>query len=214
MSTYYSNVLIASRPAIITTTYNIAIICAGHINKNEGAKSVYRGLGSIDITAAFRFVLEVFSTNVPGIRGIRSRKSNYDQFERNPLFATLDNSGRIQFLSEDEYLEIAKDPSENYIITEGKKSFCVHPFLRRQRYNSISDLFLYVVIPVTIDFSDYQYAGRSSAASPQCGAFWGCIGLHYSNTGADVLIIFDQSGMDKVCGVSPSLLRRFPGAHR
>ncbi len=100
---------------------NIAIICVGHINKNEGAKSVYRGLGSIDITAAFRSVLEVFSTKVPSIRGIRSIKSNYDQFERNPIFAKLDDSGRIQFISEDEYLEIAEDISEDFSVSHTTK---------------------------------------------------------------------------------------------
>ncbi len=36
-----------------------AIVCIGHNNKASGAKSLYRGLGSIDIAATARSVLTV-----------------------------------------------------------------------------------------------------------------------------------------------------------
>ena len=43
--------------AIVRT--GAAIVLIGHLNKNGGSKSVYRGLGSIDIPAAARSVLTV-----------------------------------------------------------------------------------------------------------------------------------------------------------
>ena len=39
--------------------FGCAIILIGHMNKNTGAKAAYRGLGSIDLTAAARSVLLV-----------------------------------------------------------------------------------------------------------------------------------------------------------
>ena len=41
------------------TVYNCAIVLIGHMNKREGAKSLYRGLGSIDVVAAARSILQV-----------------------------------------------------------------------------------------------------------------------------------------------------------
>ena len=39
--------------------YHCAIVLIGHMNKNSGSKSSYRGLGSIDFQAAARSVLIV-----------------------------------------------------------------------------------------------------------------------------------------------------------
>ena len=41
------------------STYDCAVVLIGHMNKKEGQKSLYRGLGSIDLTAAARSVLLV-----------------------------------------------------------------------------------------------------------------------------------------------------------
>ena len=41
------------------TTYNCAFVLIGHLNKKEGGKDLYRGLGSIDVVAAARSVLQV-----------------------------------------------------------------------------------------------------------------------------------------------------------
>lgn len=40
-------------------TYNCAIILVGHMNKKEGSKDLYRGMGSIDMVAAARSVLHI-----------------------------------------------------------------------------------------------------------------------------------------------------------
>ena len=39
--------------------YDCAIVLIGHLNKKEGTKGLYRSLGSIDVVAAARSVLQV-----------------------------------------------------------------------------------------------------------------------------------------------------------
>lgn len=41
------------------TGYDCAIVLIGHLNKKEGSKGLYRSLGSIDVVAAARSVLQV-----------------------------------------------------------------------------------------------------------------------------------------------------------
>lgn len=50
---------VMSRLASLAHGYQCAIVLIGHMNKNMGTKSSYRGLGSIDLTAAARSVLVV-----------------------------------------------------------------------------------------------------------------------------------------------------------
>lgn len=54
-----------------------AIILVGHMNKNGGGKGIYRGLGSIDFTAAARSVILVGRVkDAPNIRALLHIKSN------------------------------------------------------------------------------------------------------------------------------------------
>ena len=41
------------------STYDCAIVLIGHMNKREGTKELYRSLGSIDVIASARSVLQV-----------------------------------------------------------------------------------------------------------------------------------------------------------
>jgi len=50
---------VMKRLATVAESTGAAIVLIGHLNKNGGGKSVYRGLGSIDIPAAARSVLTV-----------------------------------------------------------------------------------------------------------------------------------------------------------
>lgn len=47
------------RLSLWASTYDCAIVLIGHLNKKEGSKGLYRSLGSIDVVAAARSVLQV-----------------------------------------------------------------------------------------------------------------------------------------------------------
>lgn len=59
------------------TTYGCAVILVGHMNKNEGKKNLYRGLGSIDVAATARSVLQIErDTEDTSIRHVLQIKNN------------------------------------------------------------------------------------------------------------------------------------------
>lgn len=56
--------------------YDCAIVLIGHLNKKEGSKGLYRSLGSIDVVAAARSVLQVErDTENPDIRIVHQIKT-------------------------------------------------------------------------------------------------------------------------------------------
>ena len=57
--------------------YDCAIVLIGHLNKKEGSKGLYRSLGSIDVVAAARSVLQVErDTENPNIRIVHQIKNS------------------------------------------------------------------------------------------------------------------------------------------
>lgn len=50
---------ILGRLSVVAAKYNCAVVLVGHMNKAAGNKNIYRGLGSIDITAIARSVLMI-----------------------------------------------------------------------------------------------------------------------------------------------------------
>ncbi len=70
-----------------------AIILVGHLNKNEGGKALYRGLGSIDIAAAARSILMVSKPNEDEdkVRKIAQVKSNLAPTGKPLLFSLIRN---------------------------------------------------------------------------------------------------------------------------
>lgn len=59
------------------TAYDCAIVLIGHLNKKEGTKGLYRSLGSIDVVAAARSVLQVErNPENPSIRLVRQIKNS------------------------------------------------------------------------------------------------------------------------------------------
>lgn len=52
---------IMRRLSMLAEVYNCAVVLVGHLNKKETSKDLYRSLGSIDIIAAARSVLQVES---------------------------------------------------------------------------------------------------------------------------------------------------------
>jgi archaellum biogenesis ATPase FlaH len=68
---------IMKRLALLAERTDCAVILIGHMNKMGGAKSAYRGLGSIDIRAAVRSVLVVGRVkDEPTLRIVAHDKSN------------------------------------------------------------------------------------------------------------------------------------------
>lgn len=73
-----------------------AIVLVGHLNKNAGGESLYRGLGSIDIAAAARSVL-LFEKDKKGeVRTLRHIKSSLAPNGK-PLDYVFDEKGRLSF---------------------------------------------------------------------------------------------------------------------
>lgn len=57
--------------------YDCAIVLIGHLNKKQGSKDLYRGLGSIDLVAAARSVLQIdVDEDYPQYRIVRHIKSS------------------------------------------------------------------------------------------------------------------------------------------
>ena len=71
-----------------------AIVIIGHMNKGEKSKGIYRGLGSIDITAAARSVLLIGKRkNDPDTRFMTQIKNNLSSFGKAVKFTINDNGG-------------------------------------------------------------------------------------------------------------------------
>ncbi len=77
-----------------------AIIVIGHMNKASGSKGIYRGLGSIDITAAARSVLLVgrIKSN-PSIRVMAQLKNSLAP-EGKPIAFEINNNSSIRWIGE------------------------------------------------------------------------------------------------------------------
>ena len=79
-----NNILIVGRArslmhklSVWASTYNCAIILISHLTKNESTKDLYRGLGSIDVVAAARSVLQVETdAENPDIKRVKQIKNN------------------------------------------------------------------------------------------------------------------------------------------
>lgn len=62
------------RIGLWASTYDCGVVLIGHLNKSEGSKGLYRGLGSIDVAAAARSILHVEREH--DMRIVRQIKSN------------------------------------------------------------------------------------------------------------------------------------------
>ena len=82
-----------------------AIVIIGHMNKGEKSKGIYRGLGSIDITAAARSVLLIGKRkNDPSTRFMTQIKNNLSSFGKAISF-TINDIGGVEFLGECDIVE-------------------------------------------------------------------------------------------------------------
>jgi len=100
-----------------------AIVIIGHMNKNDRTKGIYRGLGSIDITAAARSVLLIGKRKGnENIRFMAQIKNNLTAFGKAISF-TINKRGGVEFLgecdiSESELLSTAEEKKSKYQIAQ------------------------------------------------------------------------------------------------
>ena len=100
-----------------------AIVLLGHMNKNEGAKDIHRGLGSADISASVRSIFTVEKDkNDRGLRLIHSVKSNFDESDFTEIGMRLDDNNSLYFIDlqedgADDIDEISPiDAAKEYLI--------------------------------------------------------------------------------------------------
>ncbi len=82
---------------------NAAIVLVGHMNKNEAAKDIHRGLGTVDISASVRSIILVsIDKHDPTLRTIRAVKSNFDESDFTPIGFRLDENRCVYFCDQND----------------------------------------------------------------------------------------------------------------
>ncbi len=90
------------RAGVWASLYDCAIVLIGHLNKKVGTKELYRSLGSIDLIAASRSVLQIAPCELaPDVMEFRQIKSSLAPRGRN-LFFTIDSQRCVKWLDCDD----------------------------------------------------------------------------------------------------------------
>lgn len=111
------------RLAAVAERTGCAIVAIGHMNKAGGAKGIYRGLGSIDITAAARSVLLVGRVKSnPSIRVMAQLKNSLAE-EGRPIAFEINDNATVRWIGEyditaDELLNGEEMQAEGTILSE------------------------------------------------------------------------------------------------
>ena len=132
--------------AALAEQYRCAVILIGHMNKAAGLKSVYRGLGSIDLTAAARSVLLVARDPANPENRVITQIKNSLAPEGEPVAFQIGDDGGLRYLgryeiTEEEMLAQGcprprrQDAAEKLILEWLEKA---HPLYARDIY-SIAD---------------------------------------------------------------------------
>lgn len=99
--------------------YECAVLLIGHLNKNEGARDLYRGLGSIDVAAAARSILQVDVDSEDGeIRRIHQIKNSLAPQGRDICFS-ISSDGGLNWLREMDY-ESEPEDVERVKVVDGR----------------------------------------------------------------------------------------------
>lgn len=96
--------------------YDCAVVLIGHLNKKQGSKDIYRGLGSIDLVAAARSVIQIEVCEDTETRILRHVKSSLAPKGRE-LFFVIDSNVGIQWLD----IEAIENPVISPIGTYAEK---------------------------------------------------------------------------------------------
>lgn len=88
---------ILRRLSMWSSACNCAVVLVGHLNKRSGSKELYRGLGSIDVVAAARSVIQIdLDDENPDVRIVKHIKSSLAPKGINQRFS-LDSSGCVKW---------------------------------------------------------------------------------------------------------------------
>ncbi len=88
--------------AIWASRFKCAVVLIGHLNKKEGSKELYRSLGSIDIIAAARSVIQISSKDDGSdTKVLQHIKSSLAPRGKDAFFV-IDAQGRIKWLDHGE----------------------------------------------------------------------------------------------------------------
>ena len=103
------------------STYGCAVVLIGHLNKKQGSKELYRGLGSIDLIASARSVLQLDrSEEVPEVRVIHHIKSSLAP-RGEDVFYTIEPPCKLRWVSGQTMQNIQAGSSETDIPTAAIK---------------------------------------------------------------------------------------------
>ena len=91
---------ILRRLGMWASTYDCAVVLVGHLNKRQGSKEMYRGLGSIDVAASARSVLQI-DRDDEGVCVLHHVKSSLAA-KGNDVFFTIGNNSEIRWLERTE----------------------------------------------------------------------------------------------------------------
>ena len=88
--------------AVWASSYDCAIVLIGHLNKKVSTKELYRSLGSIDLIAAARSVIQIAPSDVDTeVVTLRHIKSSLAPKGRD-LFFTIDSQHRVRWLESED----------------------------------------------------------------------------------------------------------------
>lgn len=95
--------------------YDCAVVLIGHLNKKQGSKDLYRGLGSIDLVAAARSVLHIErlleDEDIAVIHHVKSSLA----MKSKDIFFTLDARRRVEWV-EREPSEVQAEKAKKHVI--------------------------------------------------------------------------------------------------
>lgn len=122
---------VMQRLGLWANTYNCAVVLIGHMNKSESQKNLYRGLGSIDIAATARSVLQVErDSSNEQIRNVIQIKNNIGPFGQK-LSYVIDDKGMFGWVTQEhkafdcEPKESAEKESPKYATQSERAAYII-----------------------------------------------------------------------------------------
>ena len=116
--------------SIWATKYKCAIVLISHFTKNEGTRDLYRGIGSIDVVAAARSVLQVETdSDNPSIKRVKQVKNNLAP--KGPdVFYELSREAGFHWLDNEQKETVKSDRQRVNLSAKQKRWLCLYRCFR------------------------------------------------------------------------------------